>query len=75
MEKQTLKNDADGPRDDRMITPERSVFGTQLPRPIGVGRHLIVVVLLSVLALVFAIVFAESKGADRQAPVVPPSDS
>ena len=54
-------NEENGPRQDRMITPERSVFGTQLPRPVGVGKHLIVVVLLSVLALAMAIGFAQSQ--------------
>ena len=49
------------PRQDRMVTPERSVFGTQLPRPVGVGKHLIVVVILSVLALAIAIIFAQSQ--------------
>jgi len=45
--------------DDRMVTPERSVFGTRLPRPTGVGRHLIVVIAFSVIALGVAIAFAE----------------
>ena len=45
--------------DDRMVTPERSVFGTRLPRPTGVGRHLLVVIAFSVIALGVAIVFAE----------------
>ena len=44
---------------DRMVTPERSVFGTRAPRPTGVGRHLIVVIILSILAIGVAVVFAE----------------
>ena len=47
------------PLEDRMVTPERSVFGTRLPRPPGVGRHLIVVVVLLLAALAVAIFFAE----------------
>lgn len=46
---------------DRFVTPERSLFGTRLPRPTGVGRHLIVVVVLSLAALAVAIGFAESR--------------
>ena len=45
--------------DDRMVTPERSVFGTRLPRPTGVGRHLIVVIALALIALAVAIAWAE----------------
>ncbi len=44
---------------DRMVTPERSVFGTRAPRPTGVGRHLIVVIVLSVIAIGVAVVVAE----------------
>jgi hypothetical protein len=47
-----------------MVTPERSVFGTRLPRPTGVGRHLVVVIALVVLALVVAILFAERDAGD-----------
>lgn len=50
------------PRDpvsDRMVTPERSVFGTRLPRPTGVGRHLLVVLVVAILALAIAVGFAE----------------
>jgi hypothetical protein len=50
---------------DRMVTPERSVFGTRLPRPTGVGRHLIIVILLSLAALAIAIVFAERDTAEE----------
>jgi hypothetical protein len=45
--------------DDRMVTPEKSMFGTRIPRPTGVGRHLIVVIILFLLALTMAIAFAE----------------
>lgn len=48
-----------GALSDRLVTPERSVFGTRLPRPTGVGRHLLVVILLSMIALGIAILFAE----------------
>lgn len=44
---------------DRLVTPERSLFGTRLPRPVGVGRHLLVVIVLSLVALAIAILFAE----------------
>lgn len=47
------------PLSDRMVTPERSVFGTRLPRPTGVGRHLLVVIVVSLIALAVAVVFAE----------------
>ena len=60
----------DQPLQDRMVTPERSVFGTRIPRPTGVGRHLIVVVGLSLVALVIAIVFAE-RGTDGPQPEAP----
>jgi hypothetical protein len=42
-----------------MVTAERSMFGTRLPRPTGVGRHLIVVLAVSAIALGLAIAFAE----------------
>lgn len=48
-----------------MVTPERSVFGTRIPRPTGVGRHLLVVVGLSLFALIIAIMFAE-RGTDQR---------
>jgi len=58
-----------------MVTPERSVFGTRIPRPTGVGRHLLVVVGLSIIALVIAIMFAErgteEGGADEPAAAAP----
>jgi hypothetical protein len=44
---------------DQMVTAEKSMFGTRLPRPTGVGRHLIVVVVVFGLALGIAIYFAE----------------
>jgi hypothetical protein len=44
---------------DRLVTPERSVFGTRLPRPTGVGRHLIVVLVVSLVALGTVVLFAE----------------
>lgn len=44
---------------DQFVTAERSMFGTRLPRPTGVGRHLIVVFVVSALALGLAIAFAE----------------
>jgi hypothetical protein len=54
-----------------MVTPERSVFGTRLPRPTGVGRHLLVVILLSIVALVIAVVFAERDAGDDAEPTEP----
>jgi hypothetical protein len=51
---------------DGLVTAERSVFGTRLPRPTGVGRHLVVVGILSFLALGIAIYFAE-RGPDAPA--------
>ncbi|MCP4500802.1 MAG: hypothetical protein GY822_12645 [Deltaproteobacteria bacterium] len=44
---------------DSMVTPESSMFGTRSPRPEGAGRHLLVVLMVSVLALGVAILFAE----------------
>lgn len=52
---------------DQMVPAERSMFGTRLPRPTGVGRHLVVVLVVSAIALAIAIYFAESAG-----PVSPP---
>jgi hypothetical protein len=46
-----------------MVTAERSMFGTRLPRPTGVGRHLIVVLLVSGIALAVVIWFAERSAA------------
>ncbi len=57
----------DNPLQDRMVTPERSVFGTRLPRPTGVGKHLIVVMILSLAALGIAIAFAERDTANADA--------
>ncbi|MFZ9886576.1 MAG: hypothetical protein ACO3JL_03645 [Myxococcota bacterium] len=49
-------------RADRLVTPERSVFGTRLPRPVGVGRHLLIVFVVFVGALFIAVVFSERSG-------------
>lgn len=59
----------DDPLQDRLVTPERSVFGTRLPRPVGVGRHLLVVIVLSLVALALTIAFAER---DAQEPSITP---
>ncbi len=61
---------SEDPLQDRMVTPARSVFGTRLPRPTGVGKHLIVVFILSLVALGIAIGFAE-RDTDDEAAVVP----
>ena len=58
---------------ENMMTAERSMFGTRLPRPTGVGRHLLVVFVLSAVALVVAIAFAE-RAAPRQ-PAAPAADT
>lgn len=58
------KSSRDDALSDRLVTPERSVFGTRLPRPVGVGRHLLVVILLSLIALGITIAFAERDAAD-----------
>lgn len=54
---------SDDPLQDQLVAAERSMFGTRLPRPTGVGRHLVIVVGVSVLALALAIYFAEFPGA------------
>lgn len=59
------------PMHDQMVAAERSMFGTRLPRPTGVGRHLFVVLVVSALALGLAIYFAESGG--PAAPGTPPA--
>jgi hypothetical protein len=56
-----------------MVTAERSMFGTRLPRPTGVGRHLVVVIIVSVVALALAIVFAERS--TSQTPPAPPTST
>jgi len=61
-----MSNEGENPLQDRMVTPERSVFGTRLPRPTGVGRHLIIVVVVSMVALAIAIGFAERDVADEK---------
>ena len=48
------------PMHDQLVQAERSMFGTRLPRPTGVGRHLVVVIVVSAIALGIAIYFAES---------------
>lgn len=48
------------PMHDQLVPAERSMFGTRLPRPTGVGRHLVVVLIVSAVALAIAIYFAES---------------
>jgi hypothetical protein len=53
---------------EQMVAAERSMFGTRLPRPTGVGRHLFVVLVVSALALGLAIYFAESGGAASSTP-------
>jgi hypothetical protein len=52
----------DKPRDE-LVTPERSMFGTRLPRPTGVGKHLLVVLVITGFALVAAVIFAEQSTA------------
>lgn len=44
---------------DHMVTAERSMFGTRLPRPTGVGRHLVIVIVVCAVTLGIAIWFAE----------------
>jgi hypothetical protein len=48
------------PMQDHLVQAERSMFGTRLPRPTGVGRHLVLVAVVSAIALGIAIYFAES---------------
>jgi hypothetical protein len=48
------------PMHDQMVQAERSMFGTRLPRPTGVGRHLVLVIVVSAVALGIAVYFAES---------------
>lgn len=68
-----MSNEGENPLQDRMVTPERSVFGTRLPRPTGVGRHLIIVVVVSMVALAIAIGFAERDVADEDAATPAPA--
>ena len=63
------------PVEDRLVTPERSVFGTRLPRPTGVGRHLIVVLILAMVALVIAIGFAERETSNEPGASAPRAPS
>jgi hypothetical protein len=58
------------PMHDQLVAAERSMFGTRLPRPTGVGRHLFLVLLVSAVALGFAIYYAES-GAPAPAAAAP----
>jgi hypothetical protein len=60
------------PMQDHLVQAERSMFGTRLPRPTGVGRHLVVVAVVSALALGIAIYFAESGGLPPEAPSTTP---
>lgn len=53
---------------DQLVTAESSMFGTRLPRPTGVGRHLFVVLIISAAALAIAIAFAERDTAAASAP-------
>lgn len=47
--------------DRHVIEPEdQSLFGTRRPRPMSVGRHLLVVLVCFLLALGVAIFYAES---------------
>lgn len=55
-----------------MVTAERSMFGTRLPRPTGVGRHLIVVILVSAIALGVVIWFSERAAPPTPEAPVPP---
>ncbi len=48
------------------------MFGTRLPRPTGVGRHLVVVLVISAVALGIAIWFAERKTPDTPVPTAAP---
>jgi hypothetical protein len=56
------------PLHEQMVAAERSLFGTRLPRPTGVGRHLFVVLVVSAVALGLAIYFAESGGGPPATP-------
>lgn len=58
------------PMHEQMVAAERSMFGTRLPRPTGVGRHLFVVLVVSALALGLAIYIAEG-GGDTPPPTAP----
>ena len=60
---------------EQMVAAERSMFGTRLPRPTGVGRHLFVVLVVSALALGLAIYFAESGGAASQPGTTTPAST
>jgi hypothetical protein len=53
---------------DHLVQAERSMFGTRLPRPTGVGRHLVLVAVVSAIALGIAIYFAESGAPPPAAP-------
>ena len=48
----------DDQSNEQMVTVEQSMFGTRLPRPTGVRRHVVVVVAISVVALVLAVLLA-----------------
>lgn len=53
-----------------MVTAERSMFGTRLPRPTGVGRHLVVVFVVTAIALAVVIWFAERSAPPSETPDV-----
>jgi hypothetical protein len=53
---------------EQFVTPERSVFGTRLPRPTGVGRHLLIVLVVTGVALAVAVGFAEQFDAKSETP-------
>lgn len=61
------------PMHDQMVQAERSMFGTRLPRPTGVGRHLVLVIVVSAVALGIAIYFAESGAPPASAPAPAPT--
>ena len=49
----------EGTEDDVFVTPDFSVFRTQLPRPTSTMRHLVLAAVTFLLALVAAIFYAE----------------
>lgn len=50
---------ADSTEDDAFVTPEFSLFRTQLPRPTSTMRHLVFATVTFLLALLAAIFYAE----------------
>jgi hypothetical protein len=60
MENTNEKHQPDeGTEDDAFVTPEFSVFRTQLPRPTSTMRHLVLAALTFMMALIAAIFYAE----------------